>query len=227
MSKEIPLHGKYGTGKFTIVDDEDYERVKNYSWSITANGYVVSDKNINGKRKNILIHRIIMVVNDSKICVDHINHDKLDNRKENLRICTKAENCRNKLSKKEFKGAVYDGKRKVWRVWCSHKYYGSYATQIEAAKAYDLAAIELHGEFALTNNLGDGIIPQKIINNYKSDHYGVSYYSNISNPWVARLFIGRKSVYLGGFKTEDEAGLAVTTYLKNGGICNRYMSGIE
>ncbi len=97
----------------------------------------------------------------SGLVVDHINHNGLDNRKENLRICTVAENCRNsrpskrknKLSK--YKGVSFDKKRKVYRVliWHNKKQYflGTFKNETEAAKAYDRKARELFGEFAYLN----------------------------------------------------------------------------
>ncbi|MBQ4523563.1 MAG: hypothetical protein IJA10_11530 [Lachnospiraceae bacterium] len=74
-----------------LIDTDDYEKVKDYTWRTSSNGYIVTTKN----RKVILLHRLIM--NPSKdLVVDHINHNKKDNRKNNPRICTMSNNNMNK-----------------------------------------------------------------------------------------------------------------------------------
>lgn len=89
---------KYGK-KTVFIDIEDIEKVKCYSWCLRKNGddfYVQSHILIApNKRQNIQIHRVIMNCPDTKV-IDHINHNTLDNRKQNLRICTIAENNKNK-----------------------------------------------------------------------------------------------------------------------------------
>ena len=99
MSKKIEL----SKGKCALVDNEDYERLMQYKWcaSKTKIGYYSIRKDYtSGKQKTILMHRIIMDCPKGMI-VDHINHNALDNRKENLRICTNSQNLMNqRVSKK-------------------------------------------------------------------------------------------------------------------------------
>ncbi|WP_412102526.1 HNH endonuclease [Paenibacillus alvei] len=93
--------------------------------------------------------------------VDHINGDPLDNRRENLRVATRNENCRNRRRRKRykyrFKGVTYDKDKVVnkWRARISYEgkrhCLGYFYTETEAAKAYNEAAIRLHGEFASLN----------------------------------------------------------------------------
>ena len=100
--------------KVAIVDEEDYDKVVN-AISKRAKWYVHSPPPskkfyaMNGSRK-LLIHRIVLDA-PAGMDVDHINGDPLDNRKENLRICTRSENCRNRkvrnTSKSGFKGVEY------------------------------------------------------------------------------------------------------------------------
>lgn len=78
-------------GNEFIIDCDDYQKIKNYTWRASSNGYIITTKN----RKNILLHRLIMNPSDNLI-VDHINHNKKDNRKKNLRICTMSNNNMNK-----------------------------------------------------------------------------------------------------------------------------------
>jgi hypothetical protein len=88
--KEIALTGKIGSGKFVIVDDDDYEELNKYKWSMMR-----SRKTDYARRlKNVLMHRLISGASDGFV-VDHINGNGLDNRKENLRVCTVSQNSKN------------------------------------------------------------------------------------------------------------------------------------
>jgi len=78
-------------GEEILIDIEDFEKVKRYSWCISKTGYPVA--NINGKVTKL--HRYLLGVKNPKIIVDHINRNALDNRKSNLRLCTALENSRN------------------------------------------------------------------------------------------------------------------------------------
>ena len=85
-----------------FIDLEDYELIKNYSWYVSSKGYAYSKKD----KKHISMHRLIM--NPGKFQIDHINHNKLDNRKSNLRISTNQENQFNRLISKNNKSG-YNG----------------------------------------------------------------------------------------------------------------------
>ena len=91
--KQIPLT----QGRFALVDDDDYDDLAQLRW--TAGGkkgyYAVRNFYINGKRMAELMHRRILAVTSS-LDVDHINHNTIDKRKENLRVCTRSENLKNK-----------------------------------------------------------------------------------------------------------------------------------
>ena len=117
---------------------------------------------INGKRTTQRMHRLIM--NCPKgLLVDHKNHDGLDNRKCNLRLCTNAENQYNQkpLQKKtssQYRGINWQKRIGKWDVWIQLNgksiFLGSFSNEIEAAKAYDKKAKELFGEFAHLNATG-------------------------------------------------------------------------
>ena len=89
---------KLTQGKFALVDDEDFERVSQYKWTAEkcskSENYYARNRTINAK-----MHRLIMGVCKSKLVVDHVNHRTLDNRKENLRVCTQKQNLRNRKNK--------------------------------------------------------------------------------------------------------------------------------
>lgn len=105
-----------------------------------------------------LLHRLLLDP-PSDMVIDHINGNALDNRRENIRVCTISENLKNRKmashNKSGFKGVYLDDRKKKYRavIYSNKKKYslGSYNTKVEAALAYDLAAIKMHGQFARTN----------------------------------------------------------------------------
>lgn len=156
MSKTIELTQGY----VAIVDDEDYERVSKYKWCVSSDGYTH-----NGTVG--LMHRFIMGIDDPNLVVDHINHDTLDNRKKNLRVCTNQQNNFNSkpYNKIGYKGVTNKAKsdkryrKKTYQARITKdgiKYHlGYYSTPEQAAAAYNGAARILFGEFAYLNPLPD------------------------------------------------------------------------
>jgi hypothetical protein len=147
MTKEIELT----QGKITLVDDEDYEYLSQWKWSYLTSGYARRKQN----NKCVLLHRFIMNVPDDML-IDHINMNTLDNRKSNLRICTKSQNManRDKISTNngKYKGIyLYRGK---WRAEIKHIkkiHIGTYDNPEDAARAYDKEAKKIFGVFARPN----------------------------------------------------------------------------
>lgn len=139
-----------------IVDCEDYDMVKNYKWRV-----INSDQVVNNKVG--YLSRFLMMVNNTELQVDHINHDRLDNRRENLRICFNSENCLNKRKYKKnksgYKGVCRENSTGKWRSEISFNgvthYLGTYKTKREAAIRYNREAKKLHGEFACLNVIKD------------------------------------------------------------------------
>ena len=157
--KQIPLKGKYANGRFILVDDEDYEKISKSSWSILDKNNDYATATIDSKK--VMLHRYLMDC-PKGLCVDHINLDTLDNRKENLRICTHSENNRNKKpygSTSKYKGVRKAGKK--FRACIEQKNkgkrtrysLGTFDTEVEAAAAYNAKAKELFGEFAYLNKI--------------------------------------------------------------------------
>lgn len=157
--KKIPLT----QGRVALVDDEDFERLNKYKWCTfkTRYGGFVAVRNtpkVNGKRGLIYMHRQIMGAPDG-MDVDHRKNNTLDNQKHNLRICTRTQNLRNSLPRKncssEFKGVSWHKSTKKWRAYINsggkQQNLGVFGQEESAARAYDKKAVELFGEFAHLN----------------------------------------------------------------------------
>ena len=136
-----------------LLDAKDVSLASGYQWSVGTHGYATHGAG----RNQILLHRLLMGLSGSET-VDHINKNKLDNRRINLRVCSMAQNSMNKEKLKHgnnpFKG-ICKTQRGLWQAQISYKgkliYLGSYKDPAIAAKAYDTAARKLYGEFAYLN----------------------------------------------------------------------------
>jgi hypothetical protein len=145
----------------TIIDTEDLPKIKNYKWSVIDSTNTISTRY---KGAYISISRLIMDVLDQNMVVDHINHDRLDNRKINLRVCEQAKNCRNKYkqsnNKSGYKGVFWRKDTNKWSTQISVDgttfNLGCFDSKEEAAKTYNRAAIKYHGEFASLNKIKPG-----------------------------------------------------------------------
>jgi hypothetical protein len=152
-AKLIPL----SQGKFAIVDPRDYDQLSQYKWTAAKSPntfYAV--RSVQGRQ--IRMHRLITSA-PKGLVVDHINHNGLDNRKSNLRLCTRSENARNQRPQtncsSKYKGVCWHKNQKRWlaRVYSNGVTYhlGSFKSEIKAAKAYDKKAGELFGQYAHLN----------------------------------------------------------------------------
>ncbi len=146
-------------GKYAIVDRDDFEWLRQYRWcAIRARcGIWYAVTTLNGRM--VFMHRLILEAPEGKV-VDHIDGNGLDERRSNLRLCTPRQNARNRRPRKG-KTSDYLGVYKrsdvpeKWfaKVACGEKrvYLGPFDDEVEAARARDRAAVELHGEFASLN----------------------------------------------------------------------------
>lgn len=156
--KFIKLNGIYGEGKYASIDDEFYELVSSKSWRVKKEGYVISTFRENGKSKTVYLHRLIMC-NPKGFEVDHIDNNKLNNCKSNLRVCSRHENAANKpitfKNTSGYKGVYLHTKAKRWvaRIQFKNKMHhlGMFQDAKEAAKTYNNAALRYFGEFARLN----------------------------------------------------------------------------
>jgi hypothetical protein len=161
--KLIPLT----QGQFALVDDEDFERLSQFSWhaewmknSRSWRAVRNSSRDTSGRHRPILMHREVLNAKPGEF-VDHRFHNTLDNRKSELRKCTKSQNAMNQRllprSTSGFKGVTWARNEQKWaarvKLHGKTQHQGYFLTALDAARAYDKAAIMLFGDFALTNKM--------------------------------------------------------------------------
>lgn len=147
-------------GKVLLFDREDLEFLQQVGWSVTDNRVYLVGAEYKGK----LFHRVIAGAVDG-LQVDHINGNSLDNRKSNLRLCTRTQNLHNTKVRKDKKldlpKGVYKHRSSYRAKITVHKqvmYLGTFSTPEEADLAYKRAAEKYFGEFAahLSRDAGNG-----------------------------------------------------------------------
>ena len=150
--RHIPLT----RGKYAVIDAADYERVAQLTWYASiAGNRVYARSSIDGR--SIFLHRFLTNAPKGMV-VDHIDHDGLNDRQGNLRICTFQQNLYNSRpygKTSRFKGVCWDKAGRRWVVYIRHngrsRFVGQFTDEVEAARAYDRAAVELFGEYAYLN----------------------------------------------------------------------------
>jgi hypothetical protein len=140
-----------------LIDTDDYQKISEHKWNLrtSKDGNIYAKTNINDER--VYLHRFIVNAPSDKI-VDHINHDTLDNRKANLRICTRQENNFNKLPYPgKYKGVFYNKKSKKYLAYIGYnnkrRHLGSFEKLEDAISRYNEEALKLFGEYALINDI--------------------------------------------------------------------------
>lgn len=158
--KKIPLTQGY----FAEVSDDWYEYLVQWKWRLKSGSnnnvlYAVTGDCVKEKgQKVVLMHRLIMNCPEN-MNVDHIDGDGLNNQKSNLRICNTSQNTANQKKRKNttslFKGVCWHKRDNVWRAKLVKNNLKvldkGFRDEVEAAKAYDNAALEHFGEFAVLN----------------------------------------------------------------------------
>ena len=146
-----------------IVDDEDYDRIvqalfKWSKWTLRYDTRIQGRINYNGKSRKVYLPRFIMNVLDlPEIYIDHIDRDKLNNQKSNLRIATPHQSSFNRERSRNSTGykGVFEIRENIFRSAISYErkfiYLGAFTSSEDAARAYDKKAKELFGEFASLN----------------------------------------------------------------------------
>lgn len=164
---ELIVKSKKFGGKIVFIDDSDFEKIKDFTWGLAegkktfyARARVMVDRLSEIGTKHVRMHRLIMgVAEDTQI--DHINHNGLDNRRENLRIANDHQQGANKRiqcgSTTGFKGVTFIKKKGLYkpRIRVNGKLIGGRSTKniYDAAVQYNEMAIKHFGEFACINEL--------------------------------------------------------------------------
>jgi len=219
---EVPLT----RGQVALIDREDWDRVQGYNWiadynKCTRSYYAVTKQNIQGKRRKIKMHRLIMDA-QKEMQVDHINRNTLDNRKKNLRLCYQHQNKCNSGKRKTntsgFKG-VYKNRHR-WRAqiqFCGKLHYlGTFDTREAAHAAYCEAALRLHGEFANFGNdehnevqhVPDSRSASEILWDARKRIDNTSGFRGVSKKrrlWMAKIWFLGKGYPLGTSETPEQA----------------------
>lgn len=152
-------------GQSTFVSDADFAWLSKYRWFAHKGGnkgkrvfYAVTNMVVNGKRTSVKMHRIIIGAGPHQEC-DHKDGDTLNNTRRNLRIATRKENCQNRAaySTSGYKGVYWNARLGKFisqiRVNGLKQHLGVYMNQIDAAKAYNMAARKHFGQFAKLNEV--------------------------------------------------------------------------
>ncbi len=146
-------------GFYAKIDIADWPIVAPFRWHATSdkNKSIYASREVKkGGRRHILMHRAIISPAADR-WTDHRNRDSLDNRRCNLRECTPTQNIANKPSLvRDLKGITFHRRANKWMAQITvdgHNHYlGIFATKEDAAKAYERASIEIHGEFAYASS---------------------------------------------------------------------------
>lgn len=164
MKKVKVFSNTYGTHT-AIIDKDFHDEFKKYSWFVQPmvkqnnKKFYVRTNNKEFRSGYIFLHRLVIGAKSGEE-VDHINGDTLDNRRENLRICTRKENARNREipsnNSSGLKGVSYCKRTRRFRAYIRHnriqRHLGYFSTAREAGAAYDRAALKLFKNFAKVNS---------------------------------------------------------------------------
>jgi len=153
-----------GKGNVAYVDNEDYEKLLKFKWRLSKECntcYAVCNYSTgDGKQHTLRMHREIMK-HPKGFEIDHINHNGLDNRKKNLRICTRSQNARNrrginKNNESGLLGVSWDSSHNKWKaqIQINNKrtHLGYFDNKEDASKIFNKKSKEIYGDFATLNN---------------------------------------------------------------------------
>lgn len=159
---------RLSNGEECLVDDEDFDMLSSINWfpkvAERSSTYATCNTNKKYGLAKSSMHRVVMKAEKGQY-VDHINGNGLDNRKENLRLCTNSENLRNRNKRNKKDSSKYKGvskmvpkgpnHSKLWRSYINlngkQYFLGNYYSEEEARQAYDNAVVLHHGKFAKKN----------------------------------------------------------------------------
>lgn len=213
------------SGHEVLMDAEDHERLCGFKYYLHPKGYAyrfVDQKDGYDKRTTIYLHHDIVGHHSDKV-VDHRNRNKLDNRRNNLRVVSNLQNLHNSGKQKgihtsAYKGVCWIGRDKAWHSTAQSNEgkqikLGLFSTEEAAAHAYNDYVQQHRGEYAYLNEVPDDHdweskrIPNRREGAGKSKFIGVSW-SKGMGKWQAHIMVNYKSIYLGCFEEELDAAKA-------------------
>lgn len=222
MVKQIPLSGKKGSGKFTLVDDDLFDVFSEYTWYYSK-GYVAGDSKVLSDFGNRALHRIVNKTPHG-MATDHADRNPLNNQRCNLRTATARENAANteprsianKTSK--YKGVHWVNEKSLWasRIMVDGEIIslGYYRTPEDAAIAYDVAARNYNGIFAYFNfpdtDQSKNFKQRRLYRGGTSQYTGVSY---DGRGYVVSCGIGYNVKYCGFFYDERFAAMVYDAHV--------------
>lgn len=214
----VPLGRNKG---WTLVSTADLPQVHQHRWQLQVKGRenrtIYAKADIGGK--TISLHRFLVGALPAEMEVDHVNGDGLDNRRENLRVCTKAENRRNERKRvpsdgaasSPFKGVIWDSERGMWQGRISIKgrttNLGRFTSEQDAAVAYDIAAEKAFGPFARLNR-DLFLTPRRALQELGTG-WGRRLYNDV---WIDACFARIRKVHDRDFEKYGEAFDGKPTY---------------
>lgn len=209
--KKVPL----SRGAFSLISIEDYARAMMHTWHLTSHGYAATKI----KGESVYLHRFIQNT-PIGFYTDHIDGNKLNNTRSNLRTATNAENGANSAKQRIKRSSLFKGvclslgrgknpeSGKKWIAYISKNgkrhHLGHFKTELDAALAYNLKAEEFFGDFALLNDLPldfQNKVPEKFSDKKYSNYIGVSFNPHLKY-WTSK--IGNKTTY---HKSEIDAAI--------------------
>lgn len=194
--KQIPL----SRGRFTTVDDSDYEWLNQWHWwaQVKKNGYAyaVRTEGTQPHRKMIRMHRFILGIEDAEILVDHKDCDGLNNTRANLRrATTQQNNCNHRLRKDNktgYKGVWWNADSNMYQAYIrtnGKAHIIGYSTCPKTcARTYNQKALELFGEYSRLNKVEDGpLCPEMTLRSSNTSGYrGVTWHKK-DKKWVVQI----------------------------------------
>ena len=187
-----------GSDGIIKVDDEDFALLNRFKWTVSDTGYAVTQ--IRGQKHIKMHHLVFGAIEVPKMVIDHLNNDRLDNRKKNLRLCSQKENSSNR---KVIQGYSWDKAKSKFIVRYKNKFYGRFDSEEEAKEAFKKAC---SGQEYKPTQRRRYMLPK-----------GVLYMKGMSKsgrPFYCRPQIKGKRYFIGYYSTVDEALSAYEELIK-------------